>query len=429
MIDYLVTNHALDIASGRVVVYSYRPPVDHPFRMAHAKNTAHRCGILEGADVLVNMDADAFSGPGFAAYLAGQFAANSNGHVHGHGNGRIFLQAMWNRWVINPDGKKEWMAQDPDGVFGPPVPKGSNGRMAVTRDAFLLAGGYSERFETWSADDKDFNIRLRRLGHEPRLLRREFQDTILHNDKVRFREYPHAARLKNEEQFNIKVGDSDETIANFGRIGCGLVYRNFDFEHPIELGPLPTRIFGIGMHKTATTSLHKALRILGYDSSVHWPSAHWARAIWDEMMAKGRSKTLECHYAACDMPITILYKELDVVYPGSKFILTIRDEARWLDSVRGHWNPDVNPFRKQWDTDPFSHALHKLVYGRRDFDADTMIARYRKHNADVMEYFKDRPSDLLIIDVEAGHGWQELCNFLGRQVPAEPYPMANKAGG
>ncbi len=42
-------SHLID--SGRVVVYSYR--YEGPFHMAHAKNMAHRCGILEGADVLV----------------------------------------------------------------------------------------------------------------------------------------------------------------------------------------------------------------------------------------------------------------------------------------------------------------------------------------------------------------------------------------
>ncbi len=62
-------SHLID--SGRVVVYSYR--YEGPFHMAHAKNMAHRCGILEGADVLVNMDADNYTGQGFARYVADQF--------------------------------------------------------------------------------------------------------------------------------------------------------------------------------------------------------------------------------------------------------------------------------------------------------------------------------------------------------------------
>lgn len=418
MQDYLTFNHKSDIKSDRLVVYGMPPGPDGPipFRMGHAKNMAHRCGILEHADILVNMDADAYSGPGFAAYLAEQFSNK---------DARIFMQAMWNRWVDSDDGGREWLAMDPSGELGPPIPKGANGRMAVTVNAFRLAGGYNEKYDTWGADDKDFNIRIRRLGYEPLLLERRFHETVLHNDKVRFKEYPHAASRKNSGEFMIKVEDSDEMIANFGRIGMGTVYRNFDVTTPIELGPLPTRIFGCGLHKTATTSLHTALGMLGYDSA-HWSTAHWAKAVWSEMTTMGRSPTLERHYAACDLPIAILYRQLDAAYPGSRFILTVRDESAWIASVRRHWDANANPHRRQWDHDPFSHFIHKEIYGRRDFDAETMLARYRRHNSDVKEYFASRSDDLLVLG--GGNQWESLCRFLGNPVPAAPYPKMNGNG-
>jgi hypothetical protein len=43
----------------------------------------------------------------------------------------------------------------------------------------------------------------------------------------------------------------------------------------------------------------------------------------------------------------------------------------------------------------------------------------------VIDYFRGRPHDLLVIDWEAGHGWPELCRFLGRDVPGEPFPREN----
>src|ERR1035438_1611515 len=46
--------------NGRVAYYNY--PAATAFSMAHAKNMAHRCGLLEGADILVNLDADGFTG-------------------------------------------------------------------------------------------------------------------------------------------------------------------------------------------------------------------------------------------------------------------------------------------------------------------------------------------------------------------------------
>jgi adenylyl-sulfate kinase len=210
---------------------------------------------------------------------------------------------------------------------------------------------------------------------------------------------------------------------NAGQIGLGVVYKNFARE-PIEVLPVPTRIFGIGMHKTATTSLDKALTILGYKSG-HWRSAHWAKAIWEEMLESGRSRTLERDYALCDLPISMLFRELDKAYPGSKFILTLRNENEWIESIRTHFS-EKNQFYAQWNTDPFTHRIHNELYGRKKFDEGVMRARFRRHNAEVLEHFKDRPRDLLVMDMSKGAGWYELCGFLRKPVPEVPYPNENK---
>jgi hypothetical protein len=289
----------------------------------------------------------------------------------------------------------------------------------VKKETFLNSGGYDEKYDAWGPDDKDFNARLRRMGYSGVEIDAQYLNVVLHNDKMRFREYRHAASSTSED--HQLLSKSETTIANFGRFGNGVVFKNFNLTTPIWLTSLPTRIFGIGMHKTATTSLHTALTKLGYDSA-HWKTAHWAKAIWTEINETGKSHTLEKSYALCDFPITILYKQLDDAYPGSKFILTIRDEDRWLRSVENHWSPEHNPFRKAWDTDPFTHKIHTEVYGRRKFDADVMRARYRRHNAEVREYFKNRPNDLLVMDMESP-GWEKLCCFLKQPIPDSDYPL------
>ena len=389
--DYLSTKCSTEIALGNLVVYSLKQP--GPFRMAHAKNMAHRLGIREGGDILVNLDADNLTGLNFAAYLAQRFAETKE---------EMFL------WAKMIQGK---------------LPKGISGRIAVTARQFLNSGGYDERYSTWGPDDKDFQTRLRRMGYLACQIAPEYLQGVLHNNRMRFKEYPEAQTLMGEEQFHREIHESDNTVVNFGHIGEGIVFRNFDFSGPIKLGPIPTRIFGIGLHKTATTSLNRALKMLGVDSA-HWKSAHWAKAIWEEMSASGKSPTLERSYALCDLPIPLLYRQLDTAYPGSKFILTIRDEAEWLESVQKHWSRAHNPFRGAWDTDPFTHRVHKLLYGRKDFDAETFLARYRKHNAEVLEYFQDRPADLLVMDMSRGDGWPELCAALGKPTPSVPYPRA-----
>jgi hypothetical protein len=197
------------------------------------------------------------------------------------------------------------------------------------------------------------------------------------------------------------------------------VYRNWSTQ-PVVLGPLPTRIFGIGFQRTATTSLNRALISLGFDAA-HWESPKWARNIMGEMYREGRSLALEGYYALSDFPIPILFRELDHAYPGSKFILTIRNEDAWLRSVRLHWER----YKPGWDGpgDIFSNEMHRRVYGQSEFNAEVFLARYRQHTAEVLAHFTYRPDDLLVMDMSRAAGWPELCGFLGCDIPGEPYPF------
>lgn len=401
LVRYLEEKHSRELSCGRVVLYRYTEPA--PFRMAHAKNLAHRAGILEGADILVNMDADNFTGPDFAWYIAEKFSNASE---------EIFLWARGNKHRHGADR----------------IPKGCGGRIVVSSSAFMKIGGYDEKFDTWGPDDKDFHFRLSRAGLKAEEIERVYLEAILHNDRMRFKDYRHVQPVSYEQmsdQFGT-IDDSDTTIANFGKFGAGILYRNWE-STPIPMEPVPTRIFGIGMHKTATTSLNAALKIMGYDSA-HWKSVAWAKAIWQEMKLTGRSKTLERHYALSDLPITTLYDKLDAAYPGSKFILTTRNEKDWIESVRNHWGRE-NTFRGTWrKEDSFPDRLHHAIYGQSHFDAEVMVNRYRKHNGDVKEYFSARPGDLLLMDMDTHSGWYPLCGFLKQPIPIVPYPRKFRTG-
>jgi len=379
-------DHAADIASGKLVYYKYYRR--HPFRMAHAKNLAHRLGIMEGGDILVNLDADNYTGFNFDRYVQARFENIPD----------VFLWANMIKGVL---------------------PKGISGRIACSKDAFILAGGYDEKYETYSPDDKDFKARLIRLGFSPAEIDPFYLNAIKHNDKMRFKEYPEAADA-DAEDFQIS---QHNRVVNYGKIGLGRVTRNFSYElcSLRDVEPLPTRIFGVGMHKTATTSLHHAFGILGMKSA-HWKDAHWAKAIWNQMHGTARSVVLEKNYALCDMPIPNLYRELDKAYPGSKFILTVRPELDWIESVRKHWDPEHNPQRRLWASDPFTRIIHRATYGQIGFDAEIFLQKYREHNAGVKLHFADRPDDLFVMEQNE---WSGLCRFLGMSVPQEPYPSRN----
>lgn len=390
LLEFLSDTFLGEIAKGRLVVYSY---AGWPkFRMAHAKNLAHRLGIIEGGDILVNLDADNYAGPDFESFATRQLSSQP----------RAFL------WANMIKGE---------------MTRGIGGRIAVSRKTFTTSGGYDEKFESWASDDKDFNLRLRMMGFKGIEIERQFLECVRHNDRVRFKDYPHLIEASPSE-FEINAAEITRAVVNGGNIGCGTVYRNFDRDHLVEVKPIPARIFGVGLSKTGTVSLHQALKLLGYDSW-HWSSAHAAKSIWQEMKSEGRSQSLERYEALTDLPIPILYRELDVAYPGSKFILTLRNEEKWLESIRRHFLPEHNPWRSGWDSDPFSHRVHHLTYGRTDFDPEAFLARYRQHNAEVQEYFKHRPNDLVLLHLDKKHGWGKLCHFLDRIEPDVPFPHEN----
>ena len=52
---------------------------------------------------------------------------------------------------------------------------------------------------------------------------------------------------------------------------------------------------------------------------------------------------------------------------------------------------------------------------------------FEEHNAAVLSYFKDRPGDLLVMDLEGGDGWTKLCPFVGAPVPGKSFERANSA--
>jgi hypothetical protein len=395
LMSYLETEHERELRDGRLVCYSHFDSAR--FRMAHAKNMAHRLGVLEGANLLVNIDADNLTGTDFDDFVQRQFDQQGE---------NVFL---WARMIPGE------------------MVRGVSGRIAISKKSFLKSGGYDEtKFDTWGSDDKDLNLRLRKLGYEGIEIDPAYLDGVPHNDKIRFKEYPHIAQTNVDESIVVDKNTTTQGVVNSGVFGCGTVFKNFDLDESIHLKPVPTRIFGIGMHKTATTSLHTALSLLGYESW-HWSSAHVAKAIWREMNECGRSLTLEKYYALCDLPIPLLYRQLDVAYPGSKFILTVRDERKWLEATMRHFSVAFNKWRVSWNTDPFTHRVHKVLYGQTEFEPNVFLERYRRHNAEVLEYFRYRQRDLLIMNVDKGDGWDKLCPFLKCQIPVDvAYPMVNQ---
>jgi tetratricopeptide (TPR) repeat protein len=88
------------------------------------------------------------------------------------------------------------------------------------------------------------------------------------------------------------------------------------------------KVFGIGLSRTATSSLNLALRKLGYDS-IHWlnPNTQTVISNQDFVLFDGFT----------DIPVSYQFEELYSAFPNSKFIYTSRSRDSWISSVSSHY--------------------------------------------------------------------------------------------
>jgi hypothetical protein len=188
--------------------------------------------------------------------------------------------------------------------------------------------------------------------------------------------------------------------------------------------------FGIGFHKTGTTSLTEAFNRLGIPA-IHHPYAMYA----EHRQGKTRFDAFGDKKFVSDGIVYLIYPELDRAYPDAKFILTRRNPRDWVESVRTHFEKGHAPRAdlggvSLWDrsdADRHVHGIHEMAYGRRDFNEAVFLERYERHNREAVDYFRDRPDDLLVMDIDRdGMDWKPLCDFVGKEAPQEEFPHLRK---
>ena len=187
----------------------------------------------------------------------------------------------------------------------------------------------------------------------------------------------------------------------------------------VQLRPVAaTKVFGIGLPKTGTTSLGYCFRRFGYKHrTFDMDLAVQVKRNQLDVVLKEAEKyeTFE------DWPWFSIYKELDQRFPNSKFILTLRkDTETYVKSLQGHHErqgirrPDfVKPH--WWDE----------VFGVEpsQWDYTKSALRYEQHNREALAYFAGRINkDLLVVCWENGDGWAQLSRFLNKRPPNEPFP-------
>lgn len=183
-----------------------------------------------------------------------------------------------------------------------------------------------------------------------------------------------------------------------------------------RLDPARPRIFGIGLNKTGTSSLHRALEQLGFHS-LHWGGPEVRRTVESSLEAgEPLLERIDPTYDAFS-DIEPIYRNvglLDRQYPGSRFILTVRVVDEWVDSRRRH----VERNRA---------ARAEGTYTGTFLEVDEAAWRddWNRHVAGVRDHFAGRP-DLLEVDLTASPSWERLCRFLDVPVPLVDFPWENR---
>ncbi len=202
------------------------------------------------------------------------------------------------------------------------------------------------------------------------------------------------------------------------------------------------KVFCIGRNKTGTTSVQLALEEFGYlvgdQREAELMSEQYFNRDLDDLISY--CKRFE---AFQDFPFSFpdTYKAVDKAFPGSKFVLTIRDTPDdWFDSMLKFQtklfsstsnDPTVtdlknaNYVRKGWVWKNLSE-LYSLNEETFSYDKSLMTKNYTEYNNAVIDYFKDRKTDFIVINVGNDQDYSRLCKFLGKEEKRKGFPWLNK---
>lgn len=201
------------------------------------------------------------------------------------------------------------------------------------------------------------------------------------------------------------------------------------------------KLFCIGFNKTGTTSLAAALFSLGFRVGDQVQAEllidDWARRDFHRIIAYCRTAD-----AFQDVPFSLnhTYGVLDHAYPGAKFILTIRDSAdEWFDSLLRFHTKLIGKQRVPTADDLCEYEYlgqgwlwhaHQLLFNVDEsnlYARDHYVEQYERHNRQVLDYFRHRPGDLLVLNVGERDAMRALCEFLGVENDGRQMPHLNNS--
>lgn len=212
----------------------------------------------------------------------------------------------------------------------------------------------------------------------------------------------------------------------------------FVYRYRYSLSP---KVFCVGRNKTGTTSMASIFRELDLAVAPQRPAERlaleWTKGNYTRLLrfVKYRGQAFQ------DLPFSLpgCYATMDKAFPGSKFILTVRDSADvWYRSLTSFHSKKFSDGRLPTKADlqqadylypGFAWEINRILYKSPEenpYDETVLKANYEAHNESVVQYFADRPESLLVVNLKDTDAAIRISNFLNTGKTIDRIPWKNK---
>lgn len=201
------------------------------------------------------------------------------------------------------------------------------------------------------------------------------------------------------------------------------------------------KFFCIGLNKTGTTSVEKALKDFGFivdDQN----EAHRLMYNYEKRDFKSIINYCKRSEAFQDSPFSMKYTFLFLhqAYPNAKFILTVRDspEEWYYSLVNFHTKlfgingaaptkADLKKAQRPYGRTVYSNFKMRFNTPDNDlYNKYILIKYYKDHYDDVVDYFRLSINKLLVLNLKEKGAYQKLCQFVDKSPLYEKFPWENK---